>query len=1426
MNVAPITHPFPGEHLNGVAPVMRPETDASWRRHLNFWTGRALTADALEIEQEHRAAHLAWRGRLVTPGIVNGLEIAVESAAAGKQAAKTFARHFLHVFPGHGIAVTGEDVVVPRPMRVPLDDIPVSYVRFGEGPALPAPGNNAGKRQPWFASFKLGGLSFRLHRFDKDYVPWAAVLVLRPVELDVIAGVNPLDPCEYDPSREAFSDRRRVDAAQLLLCALPPRWRRHELLRGLEADPKWRNRLAHILFEEEANQSPRQHLRFLAAQPANDRWDTTPAPVELSPWELLGVPLGLVGFEQINPGGAAAFEIFLDRAAVVRPGGRARTRARPTIRLATGDAAETLQPPGAGTPFLWRARVDQLAEQLRGLEQLNGPDLAAHFHFLPPAGLLPRATLDFLTTEEANRLLQNDRAAISHFFPAHFGVEAVPIPIEQLDAAFAASAALQRFDLLEAQVPDLVRVLVPLPQRVFDPKLLVIEKEDPFFATEVNRLATIRQGWRQRRDFVRTRRDALRKFILGPAAPTTNPAALEPGQLEPEPGETPALTRVEHALVPPPATVGPWEIRVDFKQAHAALAETKLIVPLRLDEETPPGRIQIRWHRGNAAFTASWSEMPKLATALDGPETKASAVSLWRRFETEPSAIGLEPGDITAVTVILEGGRAALGPVIAIRDQAETVLWEPGGEGDVASPQGAWIPVDQEQLTAPFEDGFTPMLTGDLRFDVQARQLEERLGNDVQIAKEGLQPLVARVEHELNQADDLVDLAFLKAQTATHRIRRVLLGEDAADELLTSPALGSILKEKSALAAQERVAELFAYRKVPAARQDNAAPIAGAGELFAAAPGGPIFAAPTGIPLSSFKFSAGAGPSTTVPDKDDVIHAEPAVGKEFDLRTISIARRFDSGATKTAFDHAEAGLQELLERLATLGIVLGQEENPEPLPDLRLRQDGGDFAEFTLTDLFKGGRAVLNKVVFPEKPGQKETPSLALARGVRRADLTILILRRLERLIARRRELLNLAKTLLAAARVALTSAENRLLVLETKLAEARHDVSVARALWQEERSRVDAINQRRDQLLADEVTFLAFVRPREIDLALRITPGLELDLAGMPAPVPACLQRHDAPPDALRAYIQLFRHAPVRWFPEVLRRLRELDTPQKLAALLESAKEAASRFVNAPAGPLFAAGFAPAVVATYQASFSVVESQRRFAAGLNLVRSDLLSWIDHKQQAEKYASLGDVIEARHGEARLARDTATMLEQIEQVAACLHAEFAAVPPATRLLWVERYSQFDKPAPLRDLTILPGYIALTRDQRRHFQDFVEWFFSKIDSSDAGAFGLMNDLVRLCLLLASHAPVNQIITGHLPRPTPVRPGILIPIKPFHPALVRVGMEFHVWRGTSIVARGSVEDLRDGEVSARVEEAQTATLDETVRVQFMAARGLPFG
>ena len=1450
MKSTPIAAPLPGEHLVAVWPKPKPETDPGARLRLNFWAGRALTADALELEQRNRALRLAARGRLGTAGVVTGLGVSLESpppAALAKQ------NHFIHVLPGYGVTATGEDVLAPRPLRVPLDQIPV---RGKPGAAIPR----------------------------------AAVLLLRPAEIGRFAKQEADDPCELDLSRDAFADERRVEAAVLWLYPLPD-----EMLKKFtEAEmnnQRWRNLLAAELFRTETGRSPRQQTIYVAKPVDGPQWRTAlrgrvipPDPLkeerwrpelplrELPEWELAGLPLALLSTE-LDPA-TKERRFFLDREAIVRPGGWPHPRSRPALQLATAVNDAALEISGAGTPAVWRARVEQFAEQLAGLAAEPIGDQAKHFKTIPPAGLLPRAALNFLDTEAA-RLVPSpagqpaDRVNNSSFFPPRFAVEAVPIPTEDLDAALAASGALAPYDLDAA--PEEVRVLVPLPQRVFEPKLLVVEQVDPFFRTETNRLLATRQDWRQRRDFVRARSLALARDISGAKAAAA--AAVDAGQLEVEPVEAEDGLGFAKVLGSPLAPESAARITLAAAQAVPGGATFRL--RLRLDAEARPSRIEFAVTVGDATRSFIWEpvNLPAIAEPVAGPEAPAPAFAFWQDWVVSAEQLGFAGGEITALKLSVQGGRLAVGRVnVQVAGAAPVALWLPETAGHkIEFDGGEWDAVVNARRLAAFEEEYVPVLDDEPTLAKRIEELDKAANPGdatarkppLSVKEHGLEKVLTELEAEANEADDFVDANFTRAQTNLYRIRKHILGENAAQRLLINPAIATIAEQETASATATQLSSFIATAKKQAVTADairtaftppaGAAPPPGNAAFAPAAVGSTVVSkqnpgvknvvitkAPDkkGVALgatvikgetlgkittgsvvedtqkASLDLGAIVGANLRISDVLDNVRGQlPELGPVLPPRGLSLGERFIEPPATKNLSYARAALQDVLDQLPKLRL-------PLVVVTVKSLDKAKDVALLTLQgrDKAKAREVAMRELLaFEAKDTDEAEVTLAALDLI---DIKSAILRLIERVVVERRAVLARGGEALVAIRLAALVAQNRLTLLEGKLAEARHDVTVARALWREEVDRVDGINDRRDALLANEVKFLAYVRPRTVDPVRRDLPAWRLDPEESPTPMPACRQRHDEPPELLAAYVQLFRHAPVRWFPEIAGQLAKLDTKSRLTNLLAAAKDNATRFLAAKTVPAFNATPAAAVLATFQASFSLVQAQRQLAATASLVRPELKTWLDQRRDVEEQASLGDLIEGQHGQKALASAAAKFLEQIEQVATCLHAEFAAVAPAMRLRWVERYSQFDQPAPLRELTILPGYGQLARDQRRRFQDFVNWLFARVNAADTGAFSLVNDLVRLCLLLASHAPVNQIITGHLPRPTPVRPGVLIPIRPLNPALVRVGMEFHVWNGPVLAARGRVEDLHDGEVSARVEQAHAATLDAKMQVQFVAS------
>src|SRR5262249_15272785 len=147
---------------------------------------------------------------------------------------------------------------------------------------------------------------------------------------------------------------------RLLLYAWPDDW-----LPVPPRDDRWRNRLAWSVFSAE-------------------RGRAADAPM---PWEQYGVPLALVAFDTTVAGGRIVqwdlgeiswTPLFADRNAVRRLAARPKRRS---------------PPPGfVDNPFLWQARVQQLAEQIAGLDPGVTPaQIAAQLRYLPPVGLLPKS---------------------------------------------------------------------------------------------------------------------------------------------------------------------------------------------------------------------------------------------------------------------------------------------------------------------------------------------------------------------------------------------------------------------------------------------------------------------------------------------------------------------------------------------------------------------------------------------------------------------------------------------------------------------------------------------------------------------------------------------------------------------------------------------------------------------------------------------------------------------------------------------------------------------------------------------------------------------------------------------------------------------------------------------------------------------------
>ncbi|MDM0011749.1 hypothetical protein QTH87_04790 [Variovorax sp. J22P168] len=578
------------------------------------------------------------------------------------------------------------------------------------------------------------------------------------------------------------------------------------------------------------------------------------------------------------------------------------------------------------------------------------------------------------------------------------------------------------------------------------------------------------------------------------------------------------------------------------------------------------------------------------------------------------------------------------------------------------------------------------------------------------------------------------------------------------------------------------------------------------------------------------------------PSPTDVSNAEPLTGSAF-IRTTTIAKRLEDPKSKEARDYATSSRYEAVLSLVRLADTLTAEDGgvtPGLFEDVSMRGLEGDtflddlatpegglkplerpFTDFLLKRPLLGALLkVPTRLPAGQTTGDPDEGAM-FSDSTDLSDHVVALMRKMEGRIKLYRDAIAVCNAAATGVRSAFGAVGTRLVAVADELAEARHDVSVARSLLAEETGRLDAVNANRIRVLADEVKFLAFVRPREVENLLA-TPTHSIDPGLLEAPVPACLREHPDVPDEIADMMRVVREAPATWFVGAPPILRRLDRSEPLLRMVQVAKV---RALSGLATPIVAASAGLTKISQAIAGVATRQVQAlapRIAAmqTLDLGALSGLTWQGQRVQAEQVVSFADLADGGHGRADVARAAATELENIRSIVVCLHAEFSALLPALRLQWAETLSEFDAAPNLRNLASLPRWSGIGFEDRRQMQAYVDWLFGQIEPGKPEAVALVNDVVRMCLLLASHAPVDRIVTGRLARPMPaVVVGTRIPLLAIDFSKLRVGMQAVAYRGEQVVARALVEDIGQAEVSARVVQtmAVQVELGTDVRVHF---------
>ncbi len=811
-----------------------------------------------------------------------------------------------------------------------------------------------------------------------------------------------------------------------------------------------------------------------------------------------------------------------------------------------------------------------------------------------------------------------------------------------------------------------------------------------------------------------------------------------------------------------------------------------------------------------------------------------------------------------------------LGRRLYLRSRRDALLRAADPESVVPYPDPDPERLEDEGTIAEvsaLEEAFDVELDGEVLRSTALIALKRRLDANPAVSQadrdglytKGLVKLIADLEHKIQQADDAVDFGFLRAQSDIYRLRQLMLGNQLGTKLATSPALATIAKGETATAVRSDLTSLYTNlkqspppetpavaitapprppggapmmyaRSLELAISPSAARIAAAGGGLRAAAEPRIELGPAGLAaaplelatlartISGDRFVHEVIAERIAPEPGDIREGSPVVGAA-EFRNVTVSQRVEPPPAPEARQYAVAsrheGLQ-AIEKLHALGVQVD---------DLTVYSVPGSEGRTTKTfGEIRTGAGVGSVLNDPAPAGANEE-AVFFHDTVTLLEAHIGTLRGLEGRVAQYRAALRDCRAVLATVRATAARVDARITVVQHELTEVRHAIATARALLAEELARIERINTRRARVIAEHASYLAYVRPRFFE-GVAPVPELALDPALLESPVPACVGGHgDAPPE-LDDMVALLREAPLSWLklgPKILRHLDRVELVHGaiVTARTRAAAAAATGFQTKLAAGRIAGRFATSIAAVGRAQVDAVWQPRAKVADLDLRGLIGLSWAESRDAAQHVVSLGDLIEGAHRRADAIREAHSLIANVEKVAGCLWAQVGQVLPAIRLAWAEVLDQYDRGHVTINLPALPRWRDVPYTERKTIELLAAWLIDHVDRTIPAAVSWMHDLVRACILLASHAPIDQIVAGSVPTASPAGPGHLVPVA-IDPLRVRIGMRVTFFRGHDAVAHGIVEDLIGEHARARIAEAAQPELrlDAGTRARFAVA------
>jgi hypothetical protein len=425
------------------------------------------------------------------------------------------------------------------------------------------------------------------------------------------------------------------------------------------------------------------------------------------------------------------------------------------------------------------------------------------------------------------------------------------------------------------------------------------------------------------------------------------------------------------------------------------------------------------------------------------------------------------------------------------------------------------------------------------------------------------------------------------------------------------------------------------------------------------------------------------------------------------------------------------------------------------------------------------------------------------ATGIHVAEQHTALLRAVEGRIQLYQDFLTFCRTALSNVQSNMRFAQNTLTRLQNDLNQSRQNLAFVQSLESDEEARIAAVNATRTSVLKTYVQYVAYARPRTLINTAR-TPSRQLLPANVASPVPGCLKQTTAIPPELREMVSLLREAPLSWFPSFQLQLGKLERPTLLQSLASDMQLRAAVQLQVPArtsSAATAAGvYSSSIAGVYTALQQTVRSYQTQRTSFDATQLVSQSWSTQIATLQMVVAPADLMASQYVHTEVSNAASRLLQQISSVATCLYTRIGNTLPGDRLEWAEFLRNNGVAISLRSLAVLPGWNSQAYVDRQQMQLLVDWLFQQIDASDQTALTLMSDLVAVAILLASNAPVDNILAGAVALRT--KPILGSPIRLTLPSdRVAHGMSVNLYSAGDLAARAVVSDLDSTGVTATV-------------------------